>query len=102
MMASQNWTNKWILMYLIGIVLQAVIYPVIAIAKPPDFVSHHYFFDVVLIAFGSLIIQVFGFGIIMSKTNREDPRIYGQGRPFKHKLREEDDAEATRKPTFAS
>jgi hypothetical protein len=36
----------------------------------------------------------------MSKTKGMDPAIYGQGRPFKHKLREEDEEEATRKDTF--
>ncbi len=97
---SNNWTNKWILMYIAGLVVQAIIYTVIAITKPAEFADHLYFYDVALIAFGSLIFQVFGFGIIMNKTKDDDPAIYGQGRPFKHKLREEDEEEATRKPTF--
>ncbi len=101
-MVSQNWTNKWILMYLAGLILQAIIYLVIAITKPVDLVSHLYFYDVVLLALGSLVIQIIGFGIIMNKTKDMDPAIYGQGRPFKHKLREEDEEEATRKPTFAN
>ncbi len=88
-------------MYIAGLVLQAIIYPFIALSKPADFVSHLYFYDVALIAIGSLIFQVFGFVIIMKKTQHDDPAIYGQGRPFQHKLREEDEEAATRKPTFA-
>ena len=99
-MVSQNWTNKWVLMYMAGLVLQAIIYPIIAIMKPVDFVGHLYFYDVILIALASLVVQIIGFGIIMNKTKDMDPAIYGQGRPFKHKLREEDEEEATRKPTF--
>ena len=102
MMANQNWTNKWILMYMAGLVIQAIIYTFIAVTKPVDFESHLYFYDVALIAFGSIIFQILGFGMIMKKTKDEDPAIYGQGRPFKHKLREEDEEEATRKPTYAS
>jgi len=101
-MANQNWTNKWILMYMAGLIIQAIIYTIIAVTKPADFVSHLYFFDVALIAIGSIIFQTIGFGIIMKKTKEEDPAIYGQGRPFKHKLREEDEDAATRKPTVAS
>lgn len=101
-MAIQNWKNKWIIMYMAGLTIQAIIYTLIAVTKPADFVSHLYFYDVALIALGSLAFQVLGFGIIMNKTKDEDPALYGQGRPFKHKLREEDDEEATRKPTFAS
>ena len=83
-----------------GIVIQALAYSFIAFVKPADFLSHPFFYDVTLIGFISLVIQIGGFGIIMSKTKDEDPAIYGQGRPFKHKLREEDEEAATRKPTF--
>ncbi len=100
-MVSPNWTNKWILMYLAGLMLQAIIYPFIAITKPAFLASHPYFYDVVIIALGSIVFQIIGFGVIMNKTKDMDPSIYGQGRPFKHKLREEDEEEATRKPTFA-
>ncbi len=89
-------------MYMAGLIIQAIIYTVIAFTKPADFVSHLYFFDVALIAFGSIIFQTIGFGIIMKKTKDEDPALYGQGRPFKHKLREEDEEATTRKPTYAS
>ena len=88
-------------MYMVGLILQAVLYTILAITKPVDFVAHLYFFDVMLIAFGSLIVQVIGFGIIMNKTKDTDPAIYGQGRPFQHKLREEDEDVADRKPTQA-
>ncbi|MFW9920580.1 MAG: hypothetical protein ACFFED_13335 [Candidatus Thorarchaeota archaeon] len=67
-MANQNWTNKWILMYMAGLIIQAIIYTVIAFTKPADFASHLYFFDVAIIAFGSIIFQAIGFGIIMKKT----------------------------------
>ncbi len=100
-MVSANWTSKWILMYLVGLILQAIFYPLIAIIKPAPFADHLYFYDVMIIAFGSIIAQFIGLGIIMSKTKDEDPALYGQGRPFKHKLREEDEVEADRKPTFA-
>ncbi len=99
-MVSANWTNKWILMYLVGLILQAIFYPLIAITKPAAFASHDYFYDVMIIALGSLVFQWIGLGIIMSKTKNEDPALYGQGRPFKHKLREEDEETADRKPTF--
>ena len=99
-MALANWTNKWILMYLVGLILQAIFYPLIAITKPAAFADHLYFYDVMIIAIGSLVVQWIGLGIIMSKTKNEDPALYGQGRPFKHKLREEDEEEADRKPTF--
>jgi hypothetical protein len=66
-----------------------------------DFAVHPFFFDVALIAFASLAVQIGGFAVIMSRTKDEDPAIYGQGRPFQHKLREEDEDLATRKPTFA-
>jgi hypothetical protein len=84
-----------------GLILQAILYPIIAITKPTELVSHLYFYDVMTIAFVSLVIQVIGFGVIMNKTKDMDPAIYGQGRPFRHKLREEDDEVATRKPTQA-
>lgn len=85
-----------------GIVIQAVTYSYIAFAKPAGFLAHPFFYDVALISFISLAIQIGGFGIIMSKTKSADPTIYGQGRPFQHKLREEDEEAATRKPTFES
>ena len=99
-MASSNWTNKWIVALMIGIVLQVITYSFIAFAKPAGFISHPFFYDVALIGFISIAIQIGGFAIIMSKTKDADPTIYGQGRPFRHKLREEDEEEATRKPTF--
>jgi hypothetical protein len=83
-----------------GLVLQIVTYSFIAFAKPPDFISHPFFYDVALIGFISLAVQIGGFAVIMSKTKDADPAIYGQGRPFQHKLREEDEEAATRKPTF--
>jgi hypothetical protein len=80
--------------------LQIIAYTFIAFTKPADFISHPFFYDVALIGFLSLAIQIGGFAVIMSKTKDADPAIYGQGRPFRHKLREEDEVEATRKPTF--
>ena len=85
---------------MIGIVLQVITYSFIALTKPADFISHPFFYDVALIGFISLAIQIGGFAVIMSKTKNDDPAIYGQGRPFRHKLREEDEEEASRKPTF--
>jgi hypothetical protein len=99
-LASSNWTNKWVVALMIGIVLQAITYSFIAFTKPAAFISHPFFYDVALIGFISVAIQIGGFVIIMSKTKDADPAIYGQGRPFRHKLREEDEEEATRKPTF--
>ncbi|MHA1925497.1 MAG: hypothetical protein ACXABV_04695 [Candidatus Thorarchaeota archaeon] len=99
-MASSNWTNKWVLALIAGIVIQIITYTFIAFTKPADFISHPFFYDVALIGFLSLAVQIGGFAIIMSKTKDADPAIYGQGRPFRHKLREEDEEEATRKPTF--
>ncbi|MFW9861008.1 MAG: hypothetical protein ACFFEX_02000 [Candidatus Thorarchaeota archaeon] len=99
-MASSNWTSKWIVSLMIGIVLQVVTYSYIAFAKPAGFNSHPFFYDVALIGLISIAIQIGGFAIIMLKTKDADPSIYGQGRPFRHKLREEDEEEATRKPTF--
>jgi hypothetical protein len=100
-LVSSNWTNKWILALIIGIILQIATYSYIAFVKPANFASHPFFYDVALIGFISLAIQIGGFAVIMSKTLDADPAIYGQGRPFQHKLREEDEEEATRKPTFA-
>jgi len=100
--AKSNWTNKWVLMLMAGIVIQAIAYSIIGVLKPSDFAIHPFFFDVAMIAFASLVIQVGGFVVIMSKTKDEDPAIYGQGRPFQHKLREEDEELATRKPTFTA
>ncbi|MHA2380145.1 MAG: hypothetical protein ACXADO_04660 [Candidatus Thorarchaeota archaeon] len=99
-MANANWTNKWVLMLMAGIVIQVIAYSLIGILKLSDFAVHPFFFDVTLIAFASLAVQIGGFALIMSKTKDEDPAIYGQGRPFQHKLREEDEDPATRKPTF--
>jgi len=99
---KSNWTNKWVLMLMAGIVIQAIAYSIIGVLKPSDFAIHSFFFDVAMIAFASLVIQVSGFVVIMSKTKDEDPAIYGQGRPFQHKLREEDEELATRKPTFTA
>ena len=92
-----NWTNKWVLMLLIGIIIQVILYPTIWILQ---LFSHEYFPDVFVVTLISLAIQIGGFYTIMSKTKGMDPQIYGQGRPFQHKLREEDDDVATRKPTF--
>ncbi len=100
-MGTANWTNKWVLMLLAGIIIQVVVYSFIAFLKPADFVSHEFFYDVSLIGLISIVIQIGGFSVIMSKTNNKDPSIYGQGRPFQHKLREEDEELATRKPTSA-
>lgn len=86
---------------MIGIVIQAVVYSLIAVLKFPEFSVHPYFYDVCLIGFASVIIQTGGFAVIMSKTLNEDPALYGQGRPFQHKLREEDGEVADRKPTQA-
>ncbi len=87
-------------MLMAGIVVQAIAYSIIGVFKPSDFAVHPFFFDVTLIAFASLVVQVGGFAVIMSKTKDDDPTIYGQGRPFQHKLREEDEDLATRHPTF--
>jgi hypothetical protein len=96
-MALRNWTNKWVLMLLLGILIQAIIYPSVWIM---ELFSHDYFPDVFVISLVSLAIQCGGFITIMNKTKDMDPTIYGQGRPFQHKLREEDEDVATRKPTF--
>ncbi|MFW9810302.1 MAG: hypothetical protein ACFFE6_13070 [Candidatus Thorarchaeota archaeon] len=94
---ASNWTNKWVLMLLFGIVIQLILYPTIWVFQ---LFSHEYFPDVFVVSLVSLVIQIGGFFTIMSKTKGMDPQIYGQGRPFQHKLREEDDDVATRKPTF--
>ncbi|MFQ5833628.1 MAG: hypothetical protein ACE5H4_13050 [Candidatus Thorarchaeota archaeon] len=100
-MGTANWTNKWVLMLLAGIIIQIVAYSFIVFFKPAGFISHEFFYDVSLITLVSIAIQIGGFGVIMSKTNNMDASIYGQGRPFQHKLREEDKELATRKPTSA-
>jgi len=92
-----NWTNKWVLMLLLGIIIQVIIYPTVWILQ---YFTHEYFPDVFVISLLSLVIQIGGFYTIMNKTKGMDPAIYGQGRPFQHKLREEDEDVATRKPTF--
>jgi len=92
-----NWTNKWVLILIVGILIQAIIYPT---AWTLQLFTHEYFPDVFVISLISLIIQIGGFLTIMIKTKGMDPAIYGQGRPFQHKLREEDEDVATRKPTF--
>ena len=92
-----NWTNKWVLMLLAGIIIQTIVYSGVWLL---DLFSHTYRSEVLLIAMFSVAIQSVGFLVIMGKTRNEDPAIYGQGRPFQHKLREEDDDLATRKPTF--
>ena len=94
---ASNWTNKWVLILIIGILIQAIIYPTVWILQ---IFSHEYFPDVFAISLVSLTIQIGGFFTIMSKTKGMNPEIYGQGRPFQHKLREEDEDVSTRKPTF--
>ena len=96
-----NWTNKWVIMLLLGIIIQIILYPLIFVFDVyAASASNEYMLSVFLIGIVSVIIQVGGFVVIMNKTKDEDPAIYGQGRPFRHKLREEDDEAATRKPTF--
>ncbi len=92
-----NWTNKWVLMLLVGIIIQAIVY---CTAWLLNMFVHSYVSEVLLIAMCSVTIQAIGFLVIMGKTRNEDPALYGQGRPFQHKLREEDEDLATRKPTF--
>lgn len=84
-------------MLLIGIIIQVILYPTIWVLQ---LFSHEYFPDVFVVSLISLAIQIGGFYTIMNKTKGMDPQIYGQGRPFQHKLREEDEDVATRKPTF--
>ena len=95
---ASNWTNKWVLILILGILIQVVLYPTVWILQLFDW--HEYFPDVFVISLISLVIQIGGFYTIMNKTKGMDPAIYGQGRPFQHKLREEDEDVATRKPTF--
>jgi hypothetical protein len=92
-----NWTNKWVLLLILGLLIQAIVYPTVWIFQ---IFTHEYFIDVFVISLASLIVQIGGFFTIMNKTKDMDPEIYGQGRPFQHKLREEDEGVATRKPTF--
>ena len=92
-----NWTNKWVVMLLAGIVIQGVVYSSVWLLH---MFVHSYMSEVLLIAMSSIAIQSVGFLVIMGKTRDEDPEIYAQGRPFQHKLREEDEDLATRKPTF--
>lgn len=94
---ASNWTNKWVLILIVGILIQVIIYPTVWILQ---LFTHEYFPDVFVISLISLVIQIGGFLTIMNKTKCMDPAIYGQGRPFQHKLREEDEDVATRKPTF--
>lgn len=96
-MAKEHWTNKWVLMLIAGVAIQMVVYPMVWILQ---LFSHEYFLDVFVISIASVAIQLVGFYVIMVKTRDENPEIYGQGRPFQHKLREEDIEVATRKPTF--
>ena len=84
-------------MLLFGIIIQVILYPTIWVLQ---LFSHEYFPDVFVVSLVSLVIQISGFYTIMNKTKGMDPQIYGQGRPFQHKLREEDEDVATRKPTF--
>lgn len=85
------------MMLIMGIAIQIVLYPAVWILQ---LFSHDYFLEVFLISIVSIVIQISGFSVIMRKTKDEDPEIYGQGRPFQHKLREEDIEVADRKPTF--
>ena len=89
-------------MLLAGIIIQAIVYPVVGLLHilDPTYFNHLYFTEVILICIASVGVQAIGFFVIMGKTRGMDPAIYGQGRPFQHKLREEDDDLATRKPTF--
>lgn len=84
-------------MLILGILIQVILYPTVWIFQ---LFSHEYFPDVFLISIVSVVIQIGGFLTIMVKTKDMDSTTYGQGRPFKHKLREEDEDLATRKPTF--
>jgi hypothetical protein len=97
-MLSKNLKNRWVLLLITGIILQAVIYPTVWIFQ---LFEHAYFVEVFVISIFSVIVQAIGLGVILSKTANEDPSIYGQGRPFRHKLREEDEKPASRKPTAA-
>jgi hypothetical protein len=96
-MTHANWANKWVLMLLAGIIIQTIVYPLVWFLEQ---FSHPFFNEVLLIGLASVGIQLIGFFVIMGKTRQENAAIYGQGRPFQHKLREEDEDLATRKPTF--
>jgi len=96
-MVNSNWTNKWVLMLVAGIIIQAIVYPVVWLF---GLFTHDYFAEVILICIGSVGLQAIGLFVIMGSTRGMDPAIYRQGRPFQHKLREEDEDLATRKPTF--
>ena len=88
-------------MLLTGIIIQVIVYPAAFLSSAfSTSESYDYMFSVFIIGMVSVAIQIIGFAVIMNKTKNEDPAIYGQGRPFRHKLREEDIEEATRKPTF--
>ena len=80
-----------------GILIQAIIYPLIWAF---DLFNHLFLDEVILIGIASVGVQAIGFFVIMGKTRGINPEIYGQGRPFQHKLREEDEEIADRKPTF--
>ena len=96
-MVNSNWTNKWVLMLVAGIIIQAIVYPLVGFF---EIFTHDYFAEVILLCIGSVGIQSIGLFVIMGKSRGMDPAIYRQGRPFQHKLREEDEDLATRKPTF--
>ncbi len=96
-MVSSKLTNIWILMLVAGIIIQTVVYPFVWTLQ---LFVHDFFFEVFVIGIVSLVIQVIGFLVIIIKTRKEDASIYSQGRPFKHKLREEDADVATRKETY--
>ncbi|NWF95960.1 MAG: hypothetical protein HXY34_07425 [Candidatus Thorarchaeota archaeon] len=95
---ASNFLNRWVLLLLGGIVIQTFVYPVAWVFQ---LFSHAYFLEVFIIGVVSVGVQLVGFLVIVSKTRGADPAIYSQGRPFKHKLREEDEAAATRKPTYS-
>ena len=84
-------------MLIAGILIQAIIYPLAWLLGLYD---HLFVNEVILIGIISVGVQAIGFFVIMGKTRGMDPAIDGQGRPFQHKLREEDDELADRKPTF--
>ncbi len=96
-MGASRLANIWILMLVAGIIIQAVVYPLTWLFQ---LFVHDFFNEVFVICIISVIIQTIGFLIIIMKTRDQDPKIYSQGRPFRHKLREEDTEVATRKPTY--
>lgn len=96
-MVSSKLTNIWILMLIAGIIIQAVVYPFVWTLQ---LFVHDFFPEVFVIGIASVMVQVIGFFVIIIKTRHEDSSIYSQGRPFKHKLREEDTDVATRKDTY--